>query len=128
MPQNCPHCGIALPAVVDAFCPECREDLSETPESLAYVPPPAPPVVPGPPTPTTREIFRAQSARIAPWVTAIFLVLAALRAATGDYVDAFITCGIAGLVLLSLARTSQRLKKPEQPEQAGTREPRKKHK
>jgi hypothetical protein len=32
MPQTCPHCGIALPAVVDAFCPECREDLSATPE------------------------------------------------------------------------------------------------
>lgn len=32
MPQTCPHCGTALPAVVDAFCPECREDLGETPE------------------------------------------------------------------------------------------------
>ena len=25
----CPHCGVKLPAVVDAFCPECRESLSE---------------------------------------------------------------------------------------------------
>jgi hypothetical protein len=32
MPQSCPHCGTALPGVVDAFCPECREDLSATPE------------------------------------------------------------------------------------------------
>lgn len=32
MPGTCPHCGISLPAVVDAFCPECREDLSVTPE------------------------------------------------------------------------------------------------
>ena len=31
MPQSCPHCGMDLPLVVDAFCPECREDLSERP-------------------------------------------------------------------------------------------------
>jgi hypothetical protein len=32
--QSCPHCGIALPAVVDAFCPECRTDLSQTPQEV----------------------------------------------------------------------------------------------
>lgn len=32
MPRNCPHCGLALTGTVDAFCPECREDLSATPE------------------------------------------------------------------------------------------------
>jgi hypothetical protein len=32
---ECPHCGVALPATVDAFCPECREPLDERPASLA---------------------------------------------------------------------------------------------
>src|SRR4051812_37424841 len=32
MPQSCPHCGVALTGVIDAYCPECREDLSATPE------------------------------------------------------------------------------------------------
>jgi hypothetical protein len=31
MQHTCPHCGYKLPPQVDAFCPECREDLSETP-------------------------------------------------------------------------------------------------
>jgi hypothetical protein len=38
MPQTCPHCGIALPGVIDAFCPECREDLNATPEEVADPP------------------------------------------------------------------------------------------
>ena len=43
VPQTCPHCGIALPPVVDAYCPECREDLSETPgEAVPGEPAPAP--------------------------------------------------------------------------------------
>jgi hypothetical protein len=29
MVMNCPHCGTTLPIVADAFCPECREPLSE---------------------------------------------------------------------------------------------------
>ena len=33
--RACPHCGVALPAVVDAFCPECREPLGEPPEPRA---------------------------------------------------------------------------------------------
>jgi hypothetical protein len=28
---RCPHCGEPLPAVVDAFCPECRTRLDEVP-------------------------------------------------------------------------------------------------
>ena len=32
MNESCPHCGETLPAVVDAFCPQCRMDLSETPD------------------------------------------------------------------------------------------------
>jgi hypothetical protein len=28
VPDNCPHCGTRLPAVVDAYCSECRGDLS----------------------------------------------------------------------------------------------------
>ena len=27
----CPHCRAKLPDIVDAFCPECREDLNEPP-------------------------------------------------------------------------------------------------
>ena len=27
---QCPHCGVKLPRVVDAFCPDCREELSVT--------------------------------------------------------------------------------------------------
>src|SRR6516162_10246187 len=40
MPDTCPHCGTRLPAVVDAFCPECREDLS-APPARAAAPQPA---------------------------------------------------------------------------------------
>ena len=32
MPQTCPYCGIVLPAVVDAFCPDCRAELDESQE------------------------------------------------------------------------------------------------
>ena len=32
MSKLCPHCGVVLPATVDAFCPECREDLDESPD------------------------------------------------------------------------------------------------
>jgi hypothetical protein len=32
MPPTCQHCGASLTGTVDAFCPECREDLSATPE------------------------------------------------------------------------------------------------
>lgn len=35
MPQSCPHCGIALLAVVDAYCPECREELPAAPQAEA---------------------------------------------------------------------------------------------
>jgi hypothetical protein len=31
MSDNCPHCGLQLPVVRDAFCPECREPLDEAP-------------------------------------------------------------------------------------------------
>lgn len=34
MARACQHCGTALPAVVDAFCPECRADLSQTPQEV----------------------------------------------------------------------------------------------
>lgn len=37
--NECPHCGFRLPAVVDAFCPECREPLDERPTT-----PLAPPI------------------------------------------------------------------------------------
>lgn len=30
--DRCPHCGVDLPTVRDAFCPECREDLDCAPE------------------------------------------------------------------------------------------------
>ena len=43
MPQACPHCGSTLPAVIDAYCPECREDLSATP-GAPEPPPLSPPV------------------------------------------------------------------------------------
>lgn len=32
MIDTCPHCGTTLPAVRDAFCPDCRGDLEEAPE------------------------------------------------------------------------------------------------
>lgn len=72
MPQKCPHCGIALPAVVDAFCPECREDLSETPESLAYVPPPAPLPVVGPVSKDLR--YLANTNTVARWTLTALIV------------------------------------------------------
>ena len=44
MPDNCPHCGAPLPFVVDAYCPECREELDESPPGPGHesrVPAPA---------------------------------------------------------------------------------------
>lgn len=39
MPQPCcPHCGTRLPAVADAYCPDCREELAATPEEVAIKP------------------------------------------------------------------------------------------
>lgn len=35
----CPHCGTKLGEVVDAFCPECRGDLTESPPVAS--PPPS---------------------------------------------------------------------------------------
>lgn len=29
--DRCPHCGCVLPAIRDAFCPECRQGLDEPP-------------------------------------------------------------------------------------------------
>lgn len=34
MAENCPHCGVRLPPVSDAFCGMCRGDLSEPPDGL----------------------------------------------------------------------------------------------
>lgn len=34
MAESCPHCGVRLPPVSDAFCGECRGDLSEPPGGL----------------------------------------------------------------------------------------------
>ena len=31
MSEKCPHCGSLLPVIVDAFCPDCRQRLDETP-------------------------------------------------------------------------------------------------
>lgn len=33
--DHCQHCGCRLPAFRDAFCPECREDLSEPAATIA---------------------------------------------------------------------------------------------
>jgi hypothetical protein len=32
MAEVCPHCGAALPAIQDAFCPECRNNLADAPD------------------------------------------------------------------------------------------------
>jgi hypothetical protein len=32
---SCPHCGIVLRGVTDAFCPECRGPLNEPPDQPA---------------------------------------------------------------------------------------------
>ena len=43
MTESCPHCGEVLPAFVDAFCPDCGEDLSDAPAPKPSVSePPAP--------------------------------------------------------------------------------------
>src|SRR5262245_35689893 len=40
--RACPHCGAGLPVAVDAFCPACRNDLSEPPTPRApRIAPPA---------------------------------------------------------------------------------------
>ena len=35
MSQSCPHCGIALLAFIDAYCPRCRGELAVAPVDLA---------------------------------------------------------------------------------------------
>lgn len=42
MSEACPHCGVALPATCDAFCPECREDLDAAPTASSLTAPVAP--------------------------------------------------------------------------------------
>ena len=60
-PSNCPHCGTALPAVRDQFCPECREELPEAaPAADAAVPLSAVPLSP------TRPAPEPESAPVAP--------------------------------------------------------------
>jgi hypothetical protein len=41
MGPSCPHCGAALPAVADAFCPECRSPLDAPPPAPSWPPRPA---------------------------------------------------------------------------------------
>jgi hypothetical protein len=41
--HNCPHCGERLPPVVDAYCPDCRESLTEPAPSAPSEPPPTTP-------------------------------------------------------------------------------------
>jgi hypothetical protein len=44
MTTYCPHCDYPLPAVVDAYCPECRGELEEpTPTTPAAATAPDPP-------------------------------------------------------------------------------------
>ncbi|HEX4607875.1 MAG TPA: zinc ribbon domain-containing protein [Urbifossiella sp.] len=67
MSRFCPHCGTELPAVVDAFCPSCRDRLDEPPLPLSlasYEHPVAAPVRSGSPAGTTPW----------PWRLRLFLV------------------------------------------------------
>jgi hypothetical protein len=47
MSRLCPHCGASLPPVGDAFCPECRKDLDESPQDDAALPAASFPVIVG---------------------------------------------------------------------------------
>ena len=38
MKESCPHCGETLPIIVDAFCPQCHEDLSDLPSPTKITP------------------------------------------------------------------------------------------
>ena len=35
--ESCPHCGVALRSLNDAFCPECRCPLDEPPEQIEQI-------------------------------------------------------------------------------------------
>jgi hypothetical protein len=76
----CPHCGIPLPATVDAFCPECREDLSLTPEEAAVAARPA--VVPdpdaGPGIDPNSWVVRQVTAFVLPLAAAMLVALIAV--------------------------------------------------
>jgi hypothetical protein len=100
---ECPHCGAGLPAVVDAFCPECREPLDERSASLATLVERGPEVVTKPPVSTTGVVL---------------MVLGGLSLLT-TFVGLFAgvpvggaPCGVLGIALLvigaSLIRSSYR--------------------
>jgi hypothetical protein len=36
--DQCPHCGASLPAIDNAFCPECRNALDEPPDHRSNEP------------------------------------------------------------------------------------------
>ncbi|MFO0927960.1 MAG: hypothetical protein U0736_13120 [Gemmataceae bacterium] len=53
MLDRCPHCGVRLPSVVDAFCSECRGPLDEQPA--------APDPAPHDPKPLDTQVIQRQS-------------------------------------------------------------------
>jgi hypothetical protein len=55
MSMSCPHCGASLPAVGDAFCPECHEALDEPP-TAPRASGPAQPAQAGVATPVVRYL------------------------------------------------------------------------
>ena len=89
---TCPHCGVTLPPVIDAFCPECRERLDEAPENQTQDGTPA--------------IDRGQEDR-AGWLRLLFtgvgamsLLLGLFALARGDWIEALYTGGGGLLIAL----------------------------
>jgi hypothetical protein len=56
--DRCPHYGVALPAIRDAFCPECRQDLDEPGNEPALAREPSAAVASEPPSSTTPTRYR----------------------------------------------------------------------
>jgi hypothetical protein len=69
MTDSCPHCGAPLPAVRDAFCPECRGDLSEVPQGATAGPrrDAFPGGSPGPSVRPAGEVWYATEGRLRSW-------------------------------------------------------------
>src|SRR5207245_10187152 len=65
MTRSCPHCGAKVPAVGDAFCPECRNALDEAP---ANVPQPARPESQGPVGAGAPDVWYATEGRALGWM------------------------------------------------------------
>ena len=123
---NCPHCGVGLPLVVDAFCPECREELAYTPEAQTRQdgPEESPKLLPdqdeaGESLAGSVEAAIGAAGRVAHWILAACALLvfasfevAAGQAALAGNMEAAVVIALCGCTWAVWARSQYRNTRP----------------